>query len=159
MSETRHATTGASVDHGMPRADSNGGHGSDATPRAGISSSGTWLRWGVVGLMMAVAAGTASTGKAEAASFDCGAAKAADEIAICRSQALSDLDVRMTTTYGILVRLVAMGQRGNLQDGQRAFLASRAACGADIACIAAAYRDRLSVLDKAVDAIVSRGPY
>ncbi len=159
MSGTQHATTGASIDCGRPRADSDRGHGSDAKPRAGISASGKWLRWGVVGLMMAVAAGTASTGKAEAASFDCDAAKAADEIAICRSQGLSDLDVRMATTYGILVRLVAMGQRGNLQDGQRAFLASRAACGADTACIADAYRDRLSVLDKAVDAIVSRGPY
>lgn len=131
----------------------------DATPRARTATSGGWLRRGVAGLAIAVAVGTASTGKAEAASFDCGAARAADEIAICRSQALSDLDVRMATTYGILIRLVAMGQRGMLQDGQRAFLASRAACGADTACIAAAYRDRLAILDKAVDAIVSRGPY
>lgn len=150
---------GTSVGRGMSRSDSNGGHGSDAPTWARGATSGKWLRWGVIGLVIAVAAGPALTGKAEAASFDCGAARAADEIAICRSQALSDLDVRMATTYGILIRLVAMGQRGMLQDGQRAFLASRAACGADTACIAAAYRDRLAILDKAVDAIVSRGPY
>ncbi|WP_073625342.1 lysozyme inhibitor LprI family protein [Pseudoxanthobacter soli] len=113
----------------------------------------------MIWLTAVVISGAALPGKVAAASFDCGAARAADEIAICHSQALSDLDVRMATTYGILIRLVAMGQRGMLQDGQRAFLASRAACGADTACIAAAYRDRLAILDKAVDAIVSRGPY
>lgn len=152
-------TPGGSGDRRMPKADSDCGHGSDATPWERTAASGRWLRRGVIGLTAVVIAGAALPGKTEAASFDCGAARAADEIAICRSQALSDLDVRMATTYGILIRLVAMGQRGILQDGQRAFLASRAACGADTACIAAAYRDRLAILDKAVDAIVSRGPY
>lgn len=159
MSGKQHAMPGTSIDCGMPRADLNGRLTPDATPRARTAASGRWLRRGVIWLTAVVISGAALPGKVAAASFDCGAARAADEIAICHSQALSDLDVRMATTYGILIRLVAMGQRGILQDGQRAFLASRAACGADTACIAAAYRDRLAMLDKAVDAIVSRGPY
>ncbi|MFG1420427.1 lysozyme inhibitor LprI family protein [Roseixanthobacter liquoris] len=96
---------------------------------------------------------------AGAASFDCSAAKAPDEKAVCATRSLNDLDVKMATQYAIVTRLVGMGQRGDLQDQQRAFLKQRAACGGDVACIAKAYRDRIAVFEGVVDGVVARGPF
>ncbi|MFG1425060.1 lysozyme inhibitor LprI family protein [Roseixanthobacter glucoisosaccharinicivorans] len=96
---------------------------------------------------------------ARAASFDCAAAQAPDEKAICVTLSLNDLDVKMATEYAIVTRLVGMGQRGDLQDQQRAFLKQRAACGSDVACIAKAYRDRIAVFEGVVDGVVARGPF
>ncbi|MEP9369070.1 hypothetical protein [Xanthobacter sp. VNH20] len=96
---------------------------------------------------------------AGAASFDCSAAKAPDEKAICATRSLNDLDVKMATQYAIVTRLVGMGQRGDLQDQQRAFLTERAACGSSVACIAKAYQKRIAVFEGVVDGVVARGPF
>jgi uncharacterized protein len=61
--------------------------------------------------MVALACGDAS-----AASFDCRKASKPDEIAICDSRELSQLDVRMATLYETVIKLVGMGTRGALQD-------------------------------------------
>ncbi|MQT14462.1 lysozyme inhibitor LprI family protein [Segnochrobactrum spirostomi] len=109
----------------------------------------------VAGLGPLVAAAPA----ARAASFTCAVAMKPDETAICGSMALSDLDVRMATLYGVATKLVAMGERGVLQDDQRRFLGERAACGADTACLTTLYQARIAVLDGVIGRIAANGPY
>ena len=84
---------------------------------------------------------------AQAASFDCDAKELKpDEKAICDNRALNDADVQMVTTFDLLSGLLAMGSRGTLQDEQTAWLKKRQECGADAACIKAAYDERLKQL-------------
>jgi uncharacterized protein len=86
---------------------------------------------------------------ARAASFDCDAKELKpDEKAICDNRALNDADVKMVTTFELLSGLLAMGSRGTLQDEQTAWLKKRQECGADAACIKAAYDERLKQLDE-----------
>jgi uncharacterized protein len=90
---------------------------------------------------------------AYAASFDCTNAGKPDEIAICKSQQLSDLDVRMATLYGVRMEIpMMMGARGAAQDEQKAFLAKRTACGSDVSCIESTYAARIAELDKTIKA-------
>jgi len=85
----------------------------------------------------------------QAASFDCDAQNLQpDEKTICDKRALNDADVKMVTTFDLLSGLLAMGARGTLQDEQTAWLKKRQACGADVACIKAAYDERLKALDE-----------
>jgi uncharacterized protein len=84
-----------------------------------------------------------------AASFDCDRTDlAGDEKVICDTRALNDADVKMATTFDILTSLLPMGNRGTLQDEQSAWLKKRQACGSDVACIRAAYSERLKQLDE-----------
>ncbi|WP_127091450.1 lysozyme inhibitor LprI family protein [Aquabacter cavernae] len=101
----------------------------------------------------------ASVAGAQAASFDCNAARAPDEKAVCASMALSDLDVKMATLYEVAGHLVAMGQRGMLQDEQRDFLKTRTACGANAACLSSAYEARIKTINGVLQSIYSRGPF
>jgi uncharacterized protein len=92
-------------------------------------------------------------GSAEAASFNCTKASKPDEIAICDSTKLSDLDVEMATLFRIRMEIpMLMGARGAAQDDQREFLANRAKCGGKVACIEAAYTARIAVLNQAIKA-------
>lgn len=84
---------------------------------------------------------------AQAASFNCDTKELQpDEKAICENRSLNDADVKMVTTFELLSGLLAMGARGTLQDEQTAWLKKRQACGADAACIGAAYQERLKQL-------------
>ncbi|HZG30358.1 MAG TPA: lysozyme inhibitor LprI family protein [Ensifer sp.] len=86
---------------------------------------------------------------AHAASFDCdGKTLAPDETAICANRDLNDLDVRMATEFKWLSGMYAMGARGDLQDQQTAWIKTRQACEADVACIRKAYEDRLRVFEE-----------
>ncbi|MFG1463779.1 hypothetical protein V5F77_12860 [Xanthobacter sp. DSM 24535] len=96
---------------------------------------------------------------ARAASFDCAAAKAPDEQAVCATPNLNDLDVKMATQYTIVTHLVGMGQRGDLQDQQRAFLKQRAACGSNAGCIAEAYQARIGVFEEILARVYTHGPF
>ena len=109
------------------------------------------------GLILAASFTTA--GHASAASFACGADLGADEKVICADCDLAQLDVKMATMYQVLTRTSAMGARGALQDDQRAWLGRRAQCGADRACIRAAYETRIGQLQKLLDDFYARGPY
>ena len=92
-------------------------------------------------------------GSAEAASFNCAKAAQPDEKAICKSRSLSELDVQMATLYGVRMKLpMLMGAHGAAQDEQHAFLVDRATCGADAACIGAAYQQRIDELNQILDA-------
>ncbi len=94
-----------------------------------------------------------------AASFNCARAKSADERTICKTQALSDADVKMATLYDVDTHLVAMGQRGDIQDAQADFLKTRKACGKGTSCLKRAYDKRIKDLQDTFDAIASRGPF
>ena len=110
-------------------------------------------------LIAAAALAGLSTASAHAASFNCAKAKTADEKAICKTQSLSDADVKMATLFDVDTHLVAMGERGSIQDDQSAWLKSRHACGGNIACLGKSYGDRIKVLQAQFDQIASRGPF
>jgi uncharacterized protein len=88
---------------------------------------------------------------AAAASFDCAKAAKPDEMAICNTPSLSDLDVAMATLYGVRMELpMLMGARGAAQDEQRDFLSTRAECGSDVACLTSTYNARIDVLKNTI---------
>ncbi|ATN34086.1 hypothetical protein ACO34A_09740 [Rhizobium sp. ACO-34A] len=85
---------------------------------------------------------------AVAASFDCDRKDlAADEQAICDNRALNDLDVKMATSFELIAGLLAMGNRGELQDQQSAWLKKRQACEGDTTCLRNAYDERMKQLE------------
>jgi uncharacterized protein len=95
----------------------------------------------------------ATAAPAVAASYNCAKASHPDEIAICRSSTLSELDVEMATLFGVRMKVpMLMGSRGAAQDEQHDFLVHRAQCGANAACIGAAYQQRIDVLQQEIDA-------
>lgn len=117
------------------------------------------LRLGVAALALAALMSGAGALPASAASFDCNTTRTRDERAVCVNRELSNLDVRMATLYEVLTHLVAMGQRGEIQDAQKAFLAFRATCGGRVACIRGAYQNRITQLETGLQAIYARGPF
>ena len=113
-----------------------------------------------IGLSLGLAGGLAMAPRpAAAASFNCRQARAPDERAICADSLLDNRDVEMTVRYDMILRLVAMGQRGDLQDQQRAWLARRGACRGNRACLLRAYDSRIGQLKAVFDQIASRGPF
>ena len=89
---------------------------------------------------------------ADAASFDCSMASAADEKAVCANPELSAMDSEMSGLwYGYKAMPLLMGASGNREDGARAFLTSRAACADDTACLTKLYEQRISALQKNID--------
>lgn len=101
----------------------------------------------------------APAGAADYAPLNCAAAKSATERAICGNYGLGQMEARMATLYEWATSLVAMGQRGDLQDGQRAFIAKRETCGANIGCIRNAYDARIAQLQAVMANIRSKGPF
>jgi uncharacterized protein len=96
---------------------------------------------------------------ADYAPIDCGKASSSAERTICRSYLLGQAEARMATLFGVVTSLVAMGQRADIGDAQRTWLKERNACGDDGACIARAYRSRITALSANLDAIASHGPF
>jgi uncharacterized protein len=89
---------------------------------------------------------------AHAASFDCTRATKADEVAVCRDPRLSALDAEMGGLWYAYSRVpMLMGSNGARMDMARAFLARRAACGRDVACLTAVYRARIADLRGGID--------
>jgi uncharacterized protein len=99
----------------------------------------------LAGILATVASG------AHAASYNCARAKQPDEIAICDSRSLSELDVQMATLYGVRMSIpMLMGSKGAAQDEQRQFLSDRATCGGDATCLATAYTERIDALRQTI---------
>jgi uncharacterized protein len=96
---------------------------------------------------------------ADYAPLNCGKARSAAEITICKTYSLGQAEARMATLYGIATSLVAMGQRGDIGDAQMQFLKVRNACGRNVACLTRVYVNRIDQLNKVIAAIASRGPY
>ncbi len=110
-------------------------------------------------LVLTAAVLALSTTAAHAASFNCAKARTSDEKAICASRTLGEADVKMATLFDVDTHLVAMGQRGDIQDAQSAWLKSRHACGRSFPCLKASYNKRISELQAIFNDIASRGPY
>lgn len=96
---------------------------------------------------------------AQAASFDCGRARAPDEKAVCADRSLNDKDVRMSVLYEVNKRTLAMGGRGALIDAQQQWLRDRRGCGANRACLTRAYDRRLGELERGLERIYRNGPF
>jgi uncharacterized protein len=111
----------------------------------------------VIAVTSAGTVGTASAG--EYAPVNCNKASSAAEQTICGSYALGQSEARMATLFSVATSLVAMGQRGDLQDAQRKWIASREACGKNVGCLTAAYAERIRALNNVIAGIASRGPY
>lgn len=111
-------------------------------------------------LALGSAAAPVAGGPAQAASFDCTRARAADERVICGNRALEDRDVEMTTIYGLLVHVVPMGSRDALRRDQAAWLSRRGRCGGSAACIRRAYDERIAALRAVFEhRVVRNGPF
>lgn len=83
---------------------------------------------------------------AEAQSFNCRYARAADEIAICDDGQLSRLDERMSRIFFEVRDSLPGRERARLEIDQEGWLSTRRSCGRDAECIEDAYRDRIREL-------------
>jgi uncharacterized protein len=91
--------------------------------------------------------------------LNCSMASTAASAAICTSYALGQNEARQATLFSILTSLVAMGQRADLVEAQRRWIAVREACGGDIKCLSVAYKTRIEELSQAIETLAKRGPY
>lgn len=90
-------------------------------------------------------------GGAQAASFNCAKAAAPDEYAICANPSLSNMDTEMATLFRVRMEIpMLMGAKGAAQDEQRAWLQTRTACGASVACLGATYKARINQLNDTI---------
>lgn len=96
---------------------------------------------------------------AEYAPLNCAKADNQAQKIICSDYGLGQQEARMATLYSLATSLVAMGQRGTIQDEQRAFLKERDACGTSINCIRNIYGTRIRQLDAVMAGIIQRGPF
>jgi uncharacterized protein len=95
---------------------------------------------------------------AQVASYDCAKADTATEHVICASPSLGRKDVIVATYYDVLLHLkpatAGMAYRefdDMLRDQQRKFLVARDACGANTACLAQRYDERMTALRTTAD--------
>src|SRR5215467_6853943 len=83
---------------------------------------------------------------AQAQSFNCRTAERPDEILICQSPRLRELDEIMASLYFSLRNRLYGAARAELEASQSAWLRSRIACGRDYGCIESHYRRRIRQL-------------
>lgn len=86
---------------------------------------------------------------ASAQSFACMGRLTIDETAVCDNAALREADERVAAAYTRLLDILKRTDRGfipEVRNHQRDFLARRAACRADVACIQDAYDDQYTFL-------------
>lgn len=102
---------------------------------------------------------TATAHAVDYAPLECAKAKSETEKTICSDYSLGQSEARMATLFELTTSLVAMGQRGDIQDAQRGFIKQREACGANIACIRNAYGARIKQLEGVMSGIASHGPF
>ena len=111
-------------------------------------------------MCLAIFSGIAFTQSLQAASFSCDAAKKKTEKSICKNRSLNDADVKMATTYQIVLHALPMGGRDNQKDAQQQWLKKRNACAAGVSCISKAYQQRQQQLDAILqDRVLSHGPF
>jgi uncharacterized protein len=96
---------------------------------------------------------------ADYAPLNCAKAASGTERTICSDYGLGQQEARVATLFAITTSLVAMGQRGDIQDQQRAFLKERDACRSDVPCLRQAYETRDKQLEGVLAQIKQRGPF
>lgn len=87
------------------------------------------------------------TARVSQPSFDCRLAGTPTERAICADAEIGDKDSLMASMYLRLRADATATLRQQLLDSQRAFLRTRNACGADVACLHQVYDARIAVLN------------
>ncbi len=80
-------------------------------------------------------------------SFDCANKRQPDEVAICDNPDLASLDRRLATLYGDRTAGLAGEALVSLRSAQVKWLENRKGCGGGVACIRAAYNQRISDLE------------
>ncbi|HEY0234236.1 MAG TPA: hypothetical protein VGC86_04155 [Afipia sp.] len=113
----------------------------------------------VAGVIGFIAGFIAPANAAGYAPLDCGKASSPSDKTICANYDLGQFEARTATLFEIATSLVAMGQRGDIQDAQRTFISQRDACRNDISCIRNVYGTRIKQLEAVVSGIASRGPF
>jgi uncharacterized protein len=79
-------------------------------------------------------------------SFSCRPGLGEAEAAVCADGKLAELDVRLSTAYSVLAGSLDTGSRQRLAATQRRWITRRDGCGADVACLTAAYSERLAAI-------------
>lgn len=98
--------------------------------------------------------------QAQAASFSCKAAKLKAEQQICNDRSLNDADVKLATTYQIILHALPMGGRDAEKDQQFKWLKQRNSCAANSPCLKRAYAQRQQQLDQLLQTrVLSQGPF
>ena len=81
-------------------------------------------------------------------SFDCSSNLSPTENAICNSPELSKRDTILAERYRLMLATPQnLESAAKLKRGQKAFLATRNACGAEVSCIQDTYRNRMMALN------------
>lgn len=83
---------------------------------------------------------------AEAQSFNCRYARTPDEVAICQSDRLANLDQAMSRIYFRLRNSLYGREKARLEAEQSSWLRQRRDCGSDRGCIEEAYARRIQEL-------------
>jgi uncharacterized protein len=110
-------------------------------------------------LLAAPLVGTFAAHAANYTPLDCTKARSSVERTICGNYALGQAEARTATLYEWTTQFVAMGQRGAIQDDQRAFIRAREQCGPDLACLLGTYDRRIDQLQMVMNGIKSKGPF
>ncbi|QER40784.1 hypothetical protein F2A31_14175 [Acinetobacter suaedae] len=113
-------------------------------------------------LLIAVFLGISFTlfSQTHAASFSCKAVQLKAEHQICADRELNDADVKLATTYQIILHALPMGGRDAEKGLQVKWLKQRNACGANKACIKRAYMQRQQQLDQLLqERVLSQVPF
>jgi uncharacterized protein len=125
------------------------------TSVVGITGTGC-----ITAMIVAASIGFVSyAGAADYAPMNCSKPGAAAEKAICSNYALGQLEARMATLFEWTTSLVAMGQRGEILDEQKAFLKLRDGCKANVNCIRDAYGVRIQQLETVMSRVKEHGPF
>ena len=93
--------------------------------------------------------GTLAVAPAEAQSFACMGRLTLDEATVCADPRLAEADERVAAAYTRLLDILRKVDRSAIpavRDRQRAFLARRAACGADAGCMRDEYDEQFTWL-------------
>lgn len=117
------------------------------------------MRWVLTATALAALSVPHSALAGDYAPLNCAKANSPAEHAICNSYALGQMEARMATLYDVATSLVAMGQRGNIEDAQRTWLKILDTCGGRVTCLMSAYDDRIRALNDVVSGVASRGPF
>jgi len=105
-------------------------------------------------VLLALLIGVAAPALSQQQGINCTTDRNPDEIAVCSSALLLQLDRRLNGTYASLREQLDGNQRIILRDSQRYWMRQRAACGGDTNCIYRRYQERIQQLN----AVVVRAP-
>jgi uncharacterized protein len=84
-----------------------------------------------------------ATARAQDCSFNCRTADKPDEVLICQSPELCQLDIQMSGMYFRLRNSLPGPARGRLMSDQARWLSQRFGCGRDYGCVRSLYERRI----------------